>query len=439
MIHILSAGTRYLSIILFCIYVLLAFFAISENKTKRKKRAYFFYQAGIISFIYLMYMGIGYLKTGEIRLLIFGIATYLMMLIMVYAYGVVYRGSNKFLLNNIWMMLSIGFLMLSRISYTKAVRQAVMCLFGMLLSMLFPYLISKRKELRYYAYSYAIAGILLLALVLFLGNVTYGAKISLSLGPVSIQPSEFIKISYPIFIAALLSKKTDLKQVLITSVLAAVHILLLVCSSDLGTALIFAICYLFMLYVATGKKELLLLGLLAGSAASCAGYLLFSHVQVRVAAWLNPWPIIEDKGYQIAQSLFAIGMGSSFGMGLYEGNPNYIPVAEQDFIFSAIAEELGGFFALSLILLCVHTFVLIFKIGLKCKDSFYKLTCTGFGIIYGIQVFLTIGGAVKLIPSTGVTLPFVSYGGSSLISTLFMFSMIQGFNIYDAKEREKDK
>ena len=237
------------------------------------------------------------------------------------------------------------------------------------------------------------------------------------------------------FIAGMLYQNISIRKLLITSALCAVHVIILVLSKDLGSALIFCLAYLFMIYAATGRKLLLLAGLLAGSAASAAAYFLFSHVQVRVAAWINPWPIIDGSGYQIAQSIFAIGTGSLFGMGLYDGNPNLIPVAEQDFIFSAISEEMGGFFALALILLCFHTFVIMIKICFKCNDNFYKLTCFGMAIIYGVQVFLTVGGAVKLIPSTGVTLPLISYGGSSLVSTLLMFSIIQGFNIYDTESK----
>lgn len=430
MVNIFSAVTRYTSILFICIYMMIAFRAIS-NISRQQKRRLFYYECAIISIIYVMYCLTAFFKTESVNALILCATTYVIMLIIIFVYCKIYPKSNKFLLTNMWLMMSISSVILLRISYTKALRQFIMGAVTLIITLIVPYLMSKINFLRKYYYSYAAFGIVMLLVVLIIGDVTYGAKLSIDLGIISIQPSEFVKITYPMFIAGMLYQNISSKNLIITSVLCAVHVLILVLSKDLGGALIFCLVYLFMVYAATGKKLLLVAGLLAGSAASGIAYFLFSHVQVRVAAWINPWPIIDGSGYQIAQSIFAIGTGSLFGMGLYDGNPNLIPVAEQDFIFSAISEEMGGFFALALILLCFHTFVLMIKICFKCNDNFYKLTCFGMAVTYGVQVFLTIGGVIKLIPSTGVTLPLISYGGSSLVSTLFTFSIIQGFNIYD--------
>ena len=169
--------------------------------------------------------------------------------------------------------------------------------------------------------------------------------------------------------------------------------------------------------------------MIAGSSAAVVAYKLFYHVQVRVAAWLDPWPIIDDKGYQITQSLFAIGTGGLFGMGLYEGMPNAIPVVDQDFMFSAVAEELGTIFSVCVILLSLVIFLVFIRTSFHGTDNFYRLICAGFAVLYGFQLFLTVGGAIKMIPSTGVTYPLISYGGSSLMSTLIIFFIIQGVRI----------
>ena len=227
----------------------------------------------------------------------------------------------------------------------------------------------------------------------------------------------------------MLYEKTDFKRVCITTVLAAAHVLILVCSRDLGGALIFFIAYLVMLYVATRKLFYFAGGILAGCIAAVVAYNLFAHVRVRVLAWKDPLSVIEDQGYQISQSLFAIGTGGWFGMGLYQGMPEKIPVVEQDFIFSAIAEELGGIFALCLLMVCVSCFLMFFNVAMQMKEQFYKLIALGLGTVYGFQVFLTVGGAVKFIPSTGVTLPLVSYGGSSLLATMIVFAIVQGLYI----------
>jgi cell division protein FtsW (lipid II flippase) len=165
------------------------------------------------------------------------------------------------------------------------------------------------------------------------------------------------------------------------------------------------------------------------------GYFLFSHVQARVAAWQDPLSVIDDAGYQVSQSLFAIGTGGWFGLGLGQGLPEKIPVVTKDFIFAAISEEMGGIFALCLIMVCLSCFFMIMNVAMRLKDPFYRLSGVGLGTTYALQVFLTIGGVIKFIPSTGVTLPLVSYGGSSLLSTMIVFGIIQGLYIVEFNER----
>jgi peptidoglycan glycosyltransferase len=163
---------------------------------------------------------------------------------------------------------------------------------------------------------------------------------------------------------------------------------------------------------------------------------------VRITAWKDPFGHIESSGYQLSESLFAIGSGGFAGRGLGRGMPYYIPVAESDFVFSAICEELGVIFGLALLLIYLSSFIAIQNIAMKCKDPFYKYVTFGIAIIYIFQVFLNIGGVTKFIPSTGVTLPLISYGISSVFSTLIMFSIIQYAYILvgdEADELEKEK
>ena len=206
-------------------------------------------------------------------------------------------------------------------------------------------------------------------------------------------------------------------------------------STDLGAALIFFIVYLIMLYVATRQPLYALAGLAAGCLAAVAGYFLFSHIRVRVEAWQDPFAAYSGGGYQIAQSLFAIGTGGWFGTGLFQGQPDTIPVAETDFIFSAVTEEMGVIFGLCLVLVCVSCYVMFLNIAMELRNQFYKLVALGLGTCYIFQVFLQIGGVTKFIPLTGLTLPFVSYGGSSMLSTMIMFGIIQG--LYIVREDEE--
>ena len=147
--------------------------------------------------------------------------------------------------------------------------------------------------------------------------------------------------------------------------------------------------------------------------------------------------VIDSAGYQITQSLFAISSGGFFGLGLYKGTPESIPTVEADFIFSAIAEELGILFAVCLILICVSCFIMFMNISIRLNDKFYQLIAFGLGVIYIFQVFLTIGGGTKFIPLTGVTLPLISYGGSSVLTTLMMFAIVEGLYVLRQKEIEE--
>ena len=232
-------------------------------------------------------------------------------------------------------------------------------------------------------------------------------------------------------------RSSDMRGIIRTTALAAAHVLVLVLSRDLGSALIFFVTYVLMLYLATGNAAWLIAGFGSGSFAAVLAYRLFSHVRIRVEAWQDPFRDISGNGYQVAQGLFAIGTGGWFGMGLYQGMPRRIPVVEKDFIFAAISEELGGLYALCLILICLGCFLQFMQLAMRMDSAFYRQIAFGLGIIYIVQVFLTIGGVIKFIPSTGVTLPFVSYGGSSVLSSFLMFGVIQG--LYILKETDDEE
>ena len=237
--------------------------------------------------------------------------------------------------------------------------------------------------------------------------------------------------------AALLWNDASFSQVVKATIIGGLHVLILVFCRDLGSAAVFFITYLVMIYVATKKLRYLAIGFGGGAGASVIAYFLFGHVRQRVVAWKDPMAVYNEEGYQIVQSLFAIGTGGWFGMGLCQGSPKSIPVVTDDFIFSAICEELGGLFAICMILVCMSFFLMIVNISLQIKNPFYKLIALGLGTEYAFQVFLTIGGATKFIPMTGITLPLVSYGGSSVMSTIIMLAIIQGLYILREDEDEE--
>ena len=335
------------------------------------------------------------------------------------------------------MLLSVGLIMITRLSYESAVKQFIFIALGTTFGLVVPVLIRKLKFLADWVYIYAGVGFAALLLVAVFAATSGGAKLGFSIGGIGIQPSEFVKILFVFYVAASLKNSTEFKNVVITTAVAAAHVLILVVSTDLGAALILFVVYLVMLYVATKQPLYAAAGIGAGSLAAVAGYHLFAHIKIRVSAWKDPFASYNEGGYQVAQSLFAIGTGSWFGMGLCQGSPDLIPVAESDFIFSAIAEELGVIFALCVILICVSCYVMFLNIAMELRNRFYKLVALGLGTCYIFQVFLTIGGVTKFIPSTGVTLPLVSYGGSSILSSMIMIGIIQGLYILREDEEEE--
>ncbi len=349
-----------------------------------------------------------------------------------------YKRISRLLLNNICMLLCTGFIILTRLNAERAMKQFLIVVISAVVTWIIPFIVDRVWQLVKLAWVYGVLGLVLLAVVCVAGNTSFGAQLSLTIQGISIQPSEFVKISFVFFVAARFYQSVAFRDVVITTAVAAAHVLILVLSKDLGSALIFFVTYLFMLFVATSNWLYLGVGALSGSAAATVAYYLFSHVKRRVEAWRDPWADIDDTGYQVTQGLFAIGTGGWFGLGLYQGMPQKIPVVDKDFVFAAISEELGAIYALCLLAICVVCFVQFIMVAMKMQAMFYKLIAFGLGTMYITQVFLMVGGVVKFIPSTGVTLPFVSYGGSSILATFVLFNIIQGLYILKRSEEEEE-
>lgn len=404
-------------------------FNVFRYKSESERQFIYFRQNLYMIVVYSVSFVVMLLKYNEVKYLYLYLASLTFLVAVIFIYNIIYKNANRLILNNMCMLLSIGFIILTRLSFDKAVRQFFIAAVSMVVTALIPFIISRGPFFSRFSFLYACIGIASLLVVLLFSVTTFGAKISFKVFGISFQPSEFVKIIFIFAIAGFFAKSRDFKQVVIASVIAAVHILILVFSKDLGGAVIFFIVYLSILYVATGKFIYFGLGLSGGGLAAFIGYKLFPHVRVRVKAFSDPFGTISNAGYQIAQSLFAIGTGGFFGMGLASGAPEKIPVVAADFIYSAISEEFGTFFGICLILICVSCLVMFLNVAMRFSNLFYKYVAVGLAALYGFQVFLTIGGVTKFIPLTGVTLPLVSYGGTSVLVTLVMFAIIQGLYI----------
>ena len=421
--------SKYLMLLLFACYTLICFTALNGRKSEKKQRRILKKQTKLIFLIHLNAFDVIFAvqKSFDVLLAYIMQAALLCCILIIYKY--IYKRASGLIVNNMCMLLAIGFVILYRLDTDKAMRQYQIAAAAAIITLIIPFFIHKMHFLNKLTWIYAVVGIALLLAVAILGSTSYGAKLSFKVAGIAVQPSEFVKIIFVFYTASMLYRSTEFIQVVKATAVAAVHVLILVASKDLGAALIFFITYLIMLYVATRNTFYLTGGLACGSAAAVAAYHLFRHVRVRVTAWKDPLSVIHDDGYQVCQSLFAIGTGGWFGMGLYQGMPNKIPIVEEDFVFAAVSEELGGFFAVCLIMVCASCYLMFLNIAMQMRDQFYKLIALGLGTVYGFQVFLTIGGVTKFIPSTGVTLPLVSYGGSSLLSTFIIFAIIQGLYI----------
>ena len=424
MVNAIIELSNYILIINMLLYVLISFILIPFEDVKRKR--FVLVIQNILIFMNHIIGGLVLLsvkrEASYFFLMLFQMVVVFSFLVLMRA---IYPKTNRLILNHTAMLLSISFVILTRISLTKSIRQFIIVAVSLVIALVVPLISKNFKQLGKWRYFFAISGILILGVVLASGSITNGSKLTFAIGGITFQPSEFIKMLYVLFLAGMLYHAEKFGNILLSTVLAAAHVLILVASRDLGSALIFYSVYVVMLYLATHKKRYLLLGLGGAVISSVVAYMLFSHVQVRVEAWLNPWDDINNTGYQVAQSLFAIGTGNWIGMGIGGGMPQTIPYVEQDFIFSAICEEFGTIYGICLILLCLNLFMEIAHIAFCCKDKFLKLSAYGLGTTYIFQLFLTIGGNIKFIPLTGVTLPLISYGGSSVLATLIMFSLVQ--------------
>ena len=303
-------------------------------------------------------------------------------------------------------------------------------------------IVREAKRLQYARYTFFFAGIALLLAPLLpgIGYERNGSRIWARLGPITFQPGEVAKLTLALFFASYLVEKRELLAVAGRRIFG-VHIpefrhlgpillawgfsiAVMVAEKDLGSSLLFFTLFVSMLWVATGRTAFLGLGAAMFAAGATAAYQLFGHVQTRVTTWLDPWSYASGSGYQLVQSAFAFGSGGIAGTGLAQGRPTRIPASYNDFIIAAIGEELG-LFGTTAVLLC---FLLLvgagLRIALRADTAFDKLLAVGLTTILGMQTFIIVGGVTRLVPLTGVTLPFVSYGGSSLVVNYILLALL---------------
>jgi cell division protein FtsW (lipid II flippase) len=357
--------------------------------------------------------------------------------------------ADPYLLPLAAVLACFGLVVIYRLDETKAIRQAGWFGFGLVLFTLTIVFLKDFRVLERYRYTIAAAGLALLLLprVPGIGQQVNGAYLGVGIGPFAFQPAEFGKIAIVIFLAAYLR---DNRQLLVQGArrfagvtlpslkhfgpllvvfLAAMFLLFFI--QDLGSSLMYFGGFLALLYVATSRFSFVLIGLVLFAIGAWAMYHLRSHIQDRVEIWLNPFAphLVEHQGYQIAQSLFAQADGGLFGTGfgaalLSVGGTPLLPAADTDLIYSVIVDELGLAGACGLLLVYLLFAERGMKVAMIAPDSFSKLLAAGLTSVFALQVFVIVGGVTKVIPLTGVTLPFVSYGGSSIVANFVLLALL---------------
>lgn len=339
---------------------------------------------------------------------------------------------DKFLLTFSCVLSMIGIAVLYRIDKDLSIRQLVWVIAGIVGYMLIVIILPDFKTFIKYKNLFLIVTLIFMPMALIIGEVRYGARNWVNLGFASFQPSEFGKIALVLYLAAVLSSyedrgsiRDDFKQLWQPALVACFSLGCLVLQADLGSALIFFGISVAMLYATTSKKRYV--GATVGLSAIGAtiAYNLFAHVKLRVMIWADPWKYAANESYQIIQGMYAIASGGLLGVGLGNGLIEYIPVKESDFIFAVIVEELGMIFGLGIMMIYFLLFYRGIRAAFVAENRFAQLTAVGLSTMIACQTLVIIGGVFSIIPLTGITLPLVSYGGSSVLTIFAALGVLQ--------------
>jgi cell division protein FtsW (lipid II flippase) len=360
-------------------------------------------------------------------------------------------GADGTLLPLAVLLNGIGYVVIARLSERLAGLQTTWTFIGVIAFVLTLLVVQRPSDLARYKWTFLFIGaaLLMLPLVPGIGTSVGGARIWVSIGPINFQPGEFAKIALALFFAGYLADNRELiaagtrrigpmripeMRFLLPVTLAwGFAVAVMVAEKDLGSALLFFTLFTVMMWVATERAIYLILGLVLFSAAAYTAYQLFAVVQTRVSIWIDPWSQYEGKGYQIVQAMFAFANGGTGGTGLGLGSPTKIPAAKTDYIFAAIGEEMGLVGATAVLIAFLLMIGAGLRIAMRSERAFEKLLATGLTTIIGMQAFIIIGGVVRVVPLTGITLPFVSYGGSSLLANWVLLALL--IRISDANAR----
>ena len=351
-------------------------------------------------------------------------------------------GADPAILPITFALSGIGIAFVTRLRPELAVGQLMWLFVGVACLVLVLLFVRNLDKLARYKYTLMLVGFVLLLspLIPFIGQEIYGSRIWLSIGPFSFQPGELAKIAIVLFLAGYLAANRemlsvftwrvgpfnlpDIRTLLPLLIMWIISIGIVAFEKDLGSALVFFFVFLVMLYVASGKKTYVIAGVLMMAIGAVGLYFVFDHIQVRVATWLDPFADAQNTGYQLVQTIYSLADGGLFGVGIGRGLADQIPVVESDFIFAAIGEETGLLGAAGLLLLYLCLAIRGMATAARAKSDVSSFSAVGLTAIIILQAFIIVGGVTRLIPLTGLTLPFVSQGGSSLLASFISIALL---------------
>ena len=343
-----------------------------------------------------------------------------------------YPQGDKFLITFACILSVIGIAVMYRLDTSVAVKQFMWFTAGIIVFIVLVVAIPDIRNFSKYKNVFLIVTLLIMPMALIAGKEINGATNWVTIGGFGFQPSEFGKITFVFYLSSALmgyeDKKNiadDFKQLWQPALVAVFSLGCLVMQKDLGSALIFFGIAVTMLYVSTGKKKYVAITIVLSAIGAFVAYHLFSHVQARIDIWRDPWSDPNGGGYQIIQGLYAISSGGMLGSGLGQGYPGFVPVNTSDLIFAVICEELGMVFGLGIMIIYFLFFYRGMRAAFRVKDKFSQLNTIGLSAMIACQVLVIIGGVFAIIPLTGITLPLISYGGSSMLTIFFALAILQ--------------
>jgi cell division protein FtsW (lipid II flippase) len=368
----------------------------------------------------------------------FGIGASLLMLLGYNLAAIIFRHIDRITLVICFFLASVGLVTLVRLDMDTAVRQLIWLAIAIVLMYIVVVVVKRARDFGRLNYLMMAGALGLLAFAYLFAQTKGGARNWVSLGPVSFQPSEFAKVLFIIVSAYFFAARRGRWVTMGYVAFAGLCVIILVMSNDLGAALLFAGTFLIMFFAGTGRTLLTLAGLGVASGGAVASYYMFPHVRTRVEIWENPWMYHRTQGYQIVQGLMAIAAGGVFGAGLGLGYPESVPVNTSDFIFAVICEEFGIVFGIITILMYLVFIIRGMIIAMNAGTRFDALLVFGATCMLSLQSFIIIGGVIKMIPLTGITLPFISAGGSSMVACMALVGIIEGVAVKNGERDERE-